>query len=856
MALTPGTRLGPYEIIAAIGAGGMGEVYRARDTRLDRDVALKILPESFAVDPDRRARFEREAKAVAALSHPNILAIFDVGDSEGRFFAATELLEGQTLRERLSTGALPTRKAIEFGVQLARGLASAHDKGIAHRDLKPENIFLVSDGQVKILDFGLAKALGSGPSGAEPGATETMAVTNPGTVMGTVGYMAPEQVRGRGVDARADLFSLGAVLFEMVTGQRAFQRDTAADTMSAILREDPPELSSTRPDLTPALDRIIRHCLEKEPNERFQTARDVAFALTSLSGSAASVSSSAQAVQDPTRRRAWLMPALVAIATAVVAGGGGLILGKSMSTPAPHMTFVSKTVVPQAIFNARFMPDGQTLIYSAALSGNQVALFEARPGSPIPRSFGPPKTHLLSVSKSGELAVLMNANFIAHRLLGGTLARMTTDGAPRALAQDVREADWLPDGSDLAVIRVAEGGDTLEFPVGHVVHQTVGYFSDPRVSPDGSLLAFMEHPARFDNRGWVKVVSRAGKVTTVAGEFSGQEGMTWSADSRYVFFSGVASGGNHYEVYKAPADGGSPFISVLNGAGTLYVHDRAPDGRFAITREDTTYGVAAKGNGSDERDLTPLDQAWGPRLSNDGSFVVMTDGYGGDDYSVVMRRLDGSPSVRLGEGNAGDLSPDERWVTANLFSTSRCVVYPTGPGKTVQIQMGPLQQCLGAGWFPDGKHLVIEGNEPGKATRMYKAAFPDGQPLALLPEGLQFVTMSKDGKWLLVRNSAGLLERRTDDGASQPVKGFTATDRIVDWSTDLRSVTVADNSIPAVVSRLNLDTGERITLSTVAPPNMAGVLGVGVAVFRDDGRQYVYSYVRRVSALYEVNGLR
>jgi len=860
MALTPGTRLGPYEILAAIGAGGMGEVYRARDTRLDRDVALKILPESFNADPDRRSRFEREAKAVAAISHPNILAIFDVGESAPSnseppvCYVATELLEGQTLRERLSNGALPSRKAIEFGVQLARGLASAHDKGIAHRDLKPENIFLVADGQVKILDFGLAKTLGSGPSVS--GATETMAVTNPGTVMGTVGYMAPEQVRGKVVDARADLFSLGAVLYEMVTGQRAFQRDTPADTMSAILREDPPDVSGTRPDLSPALDRIIHHCLEKEPNERFQTARDVAFALTSLSGSGSSVSSSAHAVQVPPRTRSWLLPAVVALVIAILAGAGGLALGRLMSPPATHITFKPKTVVPQAIFNARFMPDGQTLIYSSAMSGNEPALFEARPGSPIPRPFGPPNTHLLSVSKTGELAVLMNATFLAHRLMAGTLARMTTDGAPRALAQDVREADWLPDASDLAVIRVTATGDSLEFPMGHAVHQTVGYFSDPRVSPDGTLLAFMEHPIKFDNRGWVKVVDRSGTVTTIAGEFSGQEGITWSADSTSVFFSAVPKVGGHYEVHRAPANGATPFVSVLSGAGSLYLHDRAPDGRFAMTREDTTYGVAAQGNVTGERDLTPLDQAWGPTLSQDGTFVVMTDGYGGGDYSVVLRRLDGSPPIRLGDGNAGELSPDERWVTANLFSTGRCVVYPTGPGKTVQVPMGPLAQCSVAWWFPDNKHLFIMGNEPGKAPRLYKAAFPDGQPVAFLPEGVQFTAMTRDGTRMLVRNGAGVIERRTEGSALEPVKGIMPGDTIVDTSADLRSVIVADRGMPPIVSRLNLDTGERTRLSTIGPPNRAGVLRVAVSVFRDNGGQYAYSYVRRVSALYEVTGLR
>ena len=281
-AMNPGTRLGPYEIVSLLGAGGMGEVFRARDTRLQREVAIKVLPASFAHDATRRARFERETQAVAALSHTNILAIFDTGVHDGQLFAVTELLDGNTLRARLDTGALPTKKAIDIATQVARGLAAAHEKGIVHRDLKPENVFLLRDGQVKILDFGLATT----PT-TSGGTSETLAaMTDPGTVMGTVGYMSPEQVRGQALDARTDLFALGAVLYEMLSGTRAFRGDTPADVATAVLREEPPEMASPRGDLPPALERIVRHCLERNPAERFQSARDVAFALETLSGSA------------------------------------------------------------------------------------------------------------------------------------------------------------------------------------------------------------------------------------------------------------------------------------------------------------------------------------------------------------------------------------------------------------------------------------------------------------------------------------------------------------------------------------------------------------------------------------------
>ena len=550
------------------------------------------------------------------------------------------------------------------------------------------------------------------------------------------------------------------------------------------------------------------------------------------------------------------MPVAATLAIAVAAAGG-VAIGKSMAPPATAVTFTPKTVVPQTIFNARFMPDGQTLIFSSALSGNSPTLFESRPDSATPRPFGPPRTHLLSISKSGELAVIMNAGFQAHRLMRGTLARMTMDGAPRPIAEDVREADWLPDGSDLAVIRVVSDRDQIEFPMGHVVHRTAGYLSDPRVSPDGNLLAFMEHPVKFDNRGWVKVVDRNGTVTAVAGEFAAAEGVVWSADSRSVLFSAPPSGTSEYAIHMALAAGGRPWLTVLSSAGTLYVHDRAADGRLAVTHEDTTYGVAARGAGPDERDVTPLDQSWAPSLSKDGTFVTMTDGYGGDDYAVILRRLDGSPPARLGDGNAGQLSPDERWVTANLFSTGRCVVYPTGAGKTVPIEMGPLQQCTGAFWFPDGKSLMITGNEPGKPERTYRVSFPGGTPQALLPEGHELRQISRDGRHLLVRNGDGAMERFEIGGKSEPIKGLTSADAVLEWSADLRSVTVGSRgTIPAIVSQVNLDTGERTKVAELAPANLAGVLAVNPQVFRGDGRQYAYAYTKRVSALYLVTGLR
>jgi eukaryotic-like serine/threonine-protein kinase len=517
LALTPGTRLGPYEIVSALGAGGMGEVYRARDTRLGRDVAIKVLPDTVASDPDRRARFERETKAVAALSHPNILAIFDTGIHEGQVFAVTELLQGHTLRDRLASAhglceesesssagararrgrapraeinaALSARKAIEISVPIARGLAAAHAKGLVHRDLKPENVFLLEDGQVKILDFGLVRQVG--PETAS-GATETSARTDAGVVMGTIGYMAPEQVRGQTVDARADIFALGAVLYEMLSGRRAFQGETAADSMTAILSHDPPDLAGVATDLPPALDRIVRHCLEKNPTERFQSARDMAFALESLSGSAG-VSSGPAPVSIPMRARrlasAWI--ASSAIGIGLLAAGwfaGRAVVPSTASTTA---TWVS-LAAPHGRFAGfpapAISPDGTQVAFWAPDERGRVMLWNRRFDVPDARPL--PGTEINGDPYQAFWAPDGRAlAFFAD----GKLKRIALDGGPPQPLVDAthpRGGSWSRDGRILflpvsggAVYTIPQGGGTATVvPIVDPEHRPLLY---PSVLPDG-----------------------------------------------------------------------------------------------------------------------------------------------------------------------------------------------------------------------------------------------------------------------------------------------------------------------------------------------------------------------------------
>jgi serine/threonine protein kinase len=861
MSLPPGTRLGPYEILAPLGAGGMGEVYRARDTRLDRDVAVKVLPATFAADPDRLARFEREAKAIAALSHPNILSIYDTGVHDGRMFVVTELLDGETLRERLNpraggavesaSAAMPVRKAVDIAAQVARGLAAAHEKGIVHRDLKPENVFLLKDGQVKILDFGLARQVPD-PSGV---AETTSPLTDPGVVMGTVGYMAPEQVRGQTVDARADLFSLGAVLYEMLSGRRAFKRDTSVETMTAILNEDPSEIGVTRADISPALDRIVRHCLEKNPAERFQSARDVAFALEALTGSTTSVQ---MPVSVPRKR--WPVAASISI---LAVGAVGIAVGQWLKrTPTP-IAFEVKTWNLEWITNARFAPDGQTIVFSSATSGNVPDLFVIRPDMVAAQPLGQKATELLSVSSKGEIAVLINAINEGPRLFVGTLARMTLDGAPRPWLEHIRDADWSPDGSTLAVVRdLGSGRDRIEYPIGTPLYEAGGYLNDVRVSPDGHRVAFYEHQILGDDRGWIRTVDMNRKVTTLGGEYVGAEGIAWARDGRSVLFS--ASTGHEtgplYNLMSVDVGAAGHVRLAVPNAGSLVVQDVNAAGRVLALQGDLRTAIRLQTEkAAEEREFRWLDQAIGGFQSPTGDALLFTDGNraAGVNYAVSLhRRVDGSV-VRLGEGTAVGFSKDGKWAVGLLPSAEQFVLYPTGPGEPRRISRGPIEHYLNTPlqWLQDGR-LVICGNERTQPPRCYAQKVSDDSPNPITPAGITNALVAPDGSRVLVHltDDTYALALLGPDGQIGP-SHFPMGGLPMSWSRDGRSVYFQLPGVPARIEKVDPATGAHELVKELAPADRTGVIITMVTEWKDDGQSFTYLYARGLTQLFVISGV-
>jgi eukaryotic-like serine/threonine-protein kinase len=848
-----GRSLAQYRVTASIGAGGMGEVYRATDTRLGRDVAIKVLPASMAGHPERRQRFEQEARSASALNHPNILTVYDIGETDGTTYIAMELVEGKTLRELLASGEpLPTKRLLDVAVQTADGLAKAHAAGIVHRDLKPENLMVSKDGYVKILDFGLAKLTETVSQDAS-GLPTMIGATEPGTVMGTAGYMSPEQASGQPLDFRSDQFTLGAILYEMATGRRAFQRKTGAETLVAIMREEPESLGSLAPKAPAPIRWIVERLLAKDPEERYASTKDLARDLKSLRDHLSETSASgALEAAEPARlrRRGWVLPAAAALAAGIAAG----FLLRGLTTkakPGAPVELTQLTYSRGSIVSARFAPDAPTVVYSASWEGLPLDIFTTRPGTSESRSLGLAGAALLAISSTGELAISLNRHFMFGFETAGTLARVPlAGGAPREVLENVEDADWSPDGKSLAVARHVGNRNRLEYPIGKVLYDAPGWVGDVRVSPDGRLVAFIDHPLRGDNNGNVKVVDTDGKVR-MTGPFA-INGLAWSPRGDEVWSSGTDSisatslSGKTRTVWNIPAG---------------FLRDVASDGRVlcgvnSSRREIVGFSEADKV----ERNLTWLNWSFPKGISSDGKTVLFEE-QNIEPQGVYLRKLDGSPAVRIGDGGAWGFSPDGRWVltTRRDAQGSQLVLLPTGAGEPKPL---PRTEILGqaATWFPDGRRVLFSGNEPGHGSRLFVQDISGGKPRPITPEGvgIRFNVISPDGKSVVATGT----DRRialypTEPGEPRVVPGTEPDDIPLRWTADGRSIYVYRPSAPPLrIEKVDVNTGGRTLWKEIRPPDPSGVEQVGPAQITTDEKSYVYSYRRALDELYLATGLR
>jgi Tol biopolymer transport system component len=714
----------------------------------------------------------------------------------------SELLEGQSLRERLESGPIPTRRTIEYALGIAQGMAAAHDKGIVHRDLKPDNIFITRDGRVKVLDFGLAKLVrDESPSDAAPTVADA---TSPGQVLGTFGYMSPEQVRGEAVGPRSDIFSFGAVLYEMLTGKRAFRRDTSAETMTAILRDEPPELTDTGVQAPPALQRILSRCLEKNIERRFQSASDLAFALESLSGTS-STAASATKVAPVKPQRAWL-PWAAAAAAMVVLGAGLWFAGRT-SASHPQPKFTRLTYQQGFLQNARFAKDGQTVLYSAQWNNDPLQVYTVRLEFPQSTKVDLPAAGLLSLSPTGDMEITLDPSYGSNFFLGSMAQTQMTGGSPRVREKDVIAADHAPDGQSLAVVRLANNQTQLEYPLGKPLYATAGYLDYVRVSPSGREVAFLEHPVFGDDRGWVSVIDAGGRRKSLTKEYASIQGLAWSRSGKEIWFTANNETTN-LQLLAVNLSGKQR--GIASSAGRARIMDIAPDGRVLLVNEEYRTEIIGTdpATGKERHGLEWFDGSTQPDISPDGVAV-------GDRIKVNRSAL------RI-----------------------RCI-----------LRQKNFVCC--PAWFPDGKHLLIQGASEGQPLRSYQLDTEGGNPQPIGPPDFRGVAVSPDGKRIAGFNTSGvpvLFDREAQKLTAIP--GMEPGEGIYKWTADGKALLVPSATPWAGrMFRVEVSTGKRTLLQSVELTEKAGSRAPIRMAYNDATKTYVYCTLRVLGSLYVVEGL-
>ena len=852
MSLAPGQRLGPYEIVAPLGTGGMGEVYRARDTKLDREVAIKVLPAEVARDEERLARFRREAHLLAALNHPNIAAIHGLDEADGKPFLVLELVPGEDLAQRLKRGPIPLDEALPIAKQVAEALEEAHEKGIVHRDLKPANVKLTPEGKVKVLDFGLAKAYSSdASSGSAPDLSQSPTLAHTGTaaglILGTAAYMSPEQARGKPLDRRADVWAFGVVLFEMLTGKALFAGETVTDVLAAVVTREP-DLATLPASTPPAVRQLLRRCLDKDPKHRL---RDIGEARILLEAPGA------RTPVATTPRRGWPRWAIATLGALLLAGGGiagFLAARRSPGGAVDDLRITPLTYRRGSVLTARFAPDEQTVVYGAAWEGEPADVFSVRLDTRESRPMGIEGADVLAVSSAGEMALSLGRRFTIGFESTGTLARMPLGGgAPREVLEGVEDADWSPDGQSLAVVRNVGALRRLEFPIGHVLYETGGWISHVRVGRDGKQVAFLDHASRGDNAASVKVIGPDGVARAVSPQAS--NGLAWSASGDELLFP------RRTAIMAASLSG--RLRPIFQSLGGVILEDVSPRGRVLVSRATSQREIVGRAPGETrDRNLSWLDWSFPTALSDDGRVVLFEEQNRTNEYALFLRRTDGTPPVRLGDGRGLTLSPDGKWVLAThlVDNATELVLLPTGAGDTRRLGR-PAIVASGASFLPGGERVVVSGHAPGAGERLYTLDLAQGALAPISPEGITayFSAMaSPDGRLAFATGPDGKLTLYpVEGGEPRVVPGTSLDDIAIRWTADGRGLFVQRRAaLPARVERVDVATGERKPWLALVPPDPAGVQGIGPIHMSADGRAYVYSYRRKLDQLYVVEGLR
>jgi hypothetical protein len=795
-----------------------------------------------------KRRFLQEAKAASVLNHPNIVTVHGIRQDSDTDFIVMEFVSGKTLDQLIPGKGLPLKQAVKYAMEIADAVAAAHAAGIVHRDIKPSNIMITEQGRVKVLDFGLAK-LTEPEQASEKDRAEPL-TTKAGMVFGTAAYMSPEQAEGKPADTRSDIFSFGALLYQMVTGRRAFPGENVITILAAVMNQEPPSLATLIPSVPRELEWVITRCLKKDPNRRIQHMVDVKIALEEV---AERLETPSGPVPIARPRRRWMAPAIAAAALLGLAGGAWIALRVFHKEP---ITFQRITFRHGDILASKFAPNG-TIVYTAIWDGAPPALFVAQPGNREARPLELPSSIVQSVSASGEMAILIGAGDTGTL---GTLARAPlAGGAPRAILENVSGADWGPGGDSLAVIRTENGQHRIEYPIGNVLYRTPS-LRPPifiRVSPRGDKIAFFDFATDGDYS--VNVVDTQGRTSILSRRWRVVGGIAWSPDGKEVWFGGGRTGSDP-GIYAVNSSGRERLLSQT--AGSVNVQDVSRDGRLLVENVDSLLGIRCLTSGAkEENDLAWLDASTLWDISNDGRqilFVELSAGEGRNP-AVYLRGTDGSPAVRLGYGNRPALSPDGKWVAClrRDRGNSQIIVLPTGAGEEKTLRTGSIQP-EGAEWFSDGRHLLFTGNEAGQPPRTYTYDLASDHVMPVTPAGVRASAVSPNGEFAIVIRDGKASMLSLAGGRESPLGEVGPDTSVIRWSGDGAHIFLQRNGGEqrrATILRMDTRSGRVENWRNLKLPDRNAIF-FGPARLSADGESYAFSFQRDLATLYLVNGIK